>query len=95
MKHFLSLADFTQDEILAVLRDADDLSQAWEEGRMPQSLKGRRIALWFFDEGFRNRVAFDIGAQAMGAQVSFIPGSLGRRENVEDMASYPRRRSGR
>lgn len=55
---------------------------------MPQSLSGQRIALWFFDQGFRNRVAFDIGAQAMGAQISFIPGSLGHRENVADMAAY-------
>lgn len=55
---------------------------------MPQYLTGQRIALWFFDQGFRNRVAFDIGAQALGAQISFIPGSLGRRENVADMAAY-------
>jgi ornithine carbamoyltransferase len=88
VKHFLSLADFTSGEILALLKDADELCEAWQEGRMPQSLSGHSVALWFCDQGFRNRVAFDIGAQAMGAQISFIPGSLGRRENVTDMASY-------
>jgi ornithine carbamoyltransferase len=88
VRNFLSLADFSHDEITALLDDADDLSEAWSEGQMPRCLSGRRIALWFFDQGFRNRVAFDIGAQAMGAQVSFIPGSLGRRENVADMAAY-------
>ena len=87
-RNFLSFDDFTGQEIGAILDDADLLHRAWHAGSMPRSLAGRRIALWFFDAGFRNRVAFELGAQEMGAHVSVIPGSLGRRENVSDVAAY-------
>ncbi|MBN1663975.1 MAG: hypothetical protein JW943_10275 [Deltaproteobacteria bacterium] len=55
---------------------------------MPQSLSGEKIALWFFGKGFRNRVAFELGARAMGADVSFIPGDLGIQEPLEDIGHY-------
>lgn len=87
-RHFLSLADFNAADLGSLLDDADQLRRAWHARTMPQSLSGRRVALWFFDSGFRNRVAFDIGAQSMGARVVYVPGGLGRREDVRDMAAY-------
>lgn len=55
---------------------------------MPLSLKNKRIALWFFGNGFRNRTAFEIGARSMGADVSYIPGDLGINEPLDDIAHY-------
>lgn len=55
---------------------------------MPKSLSNQRIALWFFGSGFRNRMAFEIGARAMGADVSFVPGDLGVQEPIEDIGHY-------
>jgi len=80
MNHFIEITDFTTDEIFCVLDRADELRKSWQSNTTPQSLSGEKIALWFFGNGFRNRVAFEIGARAMGADVSFIPGDLGVQE---------------
>ena len=55
---------------------------------MPQTMKHQRLALWFWGNGFRNRMAFEIGARAMGAYVAFVPGELGVHEPIEDIGHY-------
>ncbi len=88
MKHFLSLCDFSHDALTSLLDRADELRACWIEHRMPQNLQGQRVALWFDGHGFRNRIAFEVGAVAMGATVSYIPGELGVHEPIEDIAGY-------
>ena len=88
MKNFISLRDFSAEELTELLDRADWLRTAWNENRMPKSLQNQRVALWFYGKGFRNRVAFELGAKEMGASVSFIPGELGVHEPLEDIASY-------
>lgn len=88
MKHFISLLDYSYEELRAVLDRADYLAGAWRENRMPKSLRNKQIGLWFYGNGFRNRVAFEIGLKAMGADVSYIPGELGRGEPLEDVGQY-------
>jgi ornithine carbamoyltransferase len=55
---------------------------------MPQALSGKRVALWFYGQGFRNRLAFELGAKEMGAAVAYVPGELGVHEPLEDIAGY-------
>ncbi len=55
---------------------------------MPKSLSNKQIGLWFYGNGFRNRLAFDIGLKSMGASISYIPGELGRNEPLEDIGQY-------
>ncbi len=55
---------------------------------MPPTFSGKRIALWFEGGGFRNRLAFELGAKAMGATVAYVPGELGVHEPIEDVAGY-------
>lgn len=88
MKDFLALTDCSADALRALLDRADELASRWRARDMPQSLAGRRIALWFVGQGFRNRLAFEIGARAMGADVSFVPGELGVHEPIEDVGHY-------
>lgn len=88
MKNFIEITDFATEEILHILDRADGLRKSWQDNSMPQSLSGEKVALWFFGDGFRNRVAFEIGARAMGADVSFIPGDLGVQEPLEDIGHY-------
>lgn len=88
MKHYISLLDFSREELTEILNRADYLQQAWKENNMPQSLKNKQVGLWFFGNGFRNRLAFEIGARAMGASVSYIPGELGIHEPLEDAGPY-------
>jgi ornithine carbamoyltransferase len=44
--------------------------------------------MWFFGNGFRNRLAFEIGARSMGADVTYIPGDLGTHEPIEAVGQY-------
>lgn len=88
MKNFLKVNDFTQDELLNILSRAEKLKECWDNNNIPQSLKNHRIAIWCCGSGFRNRLAFDIGARAMGAEVFYIPGDLGVHEPIEDIGYY-------
>ena len=88
MRNFISLLDYTYEELVQVLDRADYLSTAWEENRMPKGLLNKRVGLWFYGNGFRNRLAFEIGAVEMGATVSHIPGELGIHEPLEDIGAY-------
>jgi len=88
MKKFISLLDCTTDELNSILDRADELEKCWNENQMPQCLKEKQVGLWFYGQGFRNRLAFEIGARAMGASVSYIPGELGVNEPLEDIGPY-------
>lgn len=88
MRQFISLLDYSNEELVEILNRADYLEKAWKENNMPQSLRNKQVGLWFFGEGFRNRLAFEIGAKAMGASVSYIPGELGINEPLEDVGHY-------
>ena len=88
MKKLLSLLDLSTEELLHILDRADHLEQCWKSNNMPQVLNNRQVGLWFYGQGFRNRVAFEIGAKAMGASVSYIPGELGIHEPLEDIGHY-------
>lgn len=88
MRHFISLLDYTIEELTEILNRADHLGIAWKEKSMPQSLANKQIGLWFYGQGFRNRVAFEVGAKSMGASISYIPGELGIHEPLEDIGHY-------
>ena len=88
MSDFLNLNDLSYTELLNVLDRADVLQQRWRDNQMPQSLRTKRIGMWFWGQGFRNRTAFEIGARAMGADVVYIPGELAVHEPIEDVSHY-------
>lgn len=88
MKDFLSLLDYSHDELVQVLNRADVLRDKWRHNQMPPGLVNQQIGLWFYGSGFRNRLAFEIGARAMGGQVAYIPGDLGKHEPLEDIGHY-------
>lgn len=90
MKNFLKITDLTIAELTQILNRADELRDAWLNHAMPQTLQNERIALWFYGQGFRNRMAFEIGARAMGADVAFVPGELGVHEPLQDIGHYLR-----
>ena len=88
MRHFLSLLDYTAAELSSLLDRADELAKLRQRQAMPQALRGKSIALWFYGHGFRNRVAFEIGVSEMGGSVVHVPGELGVHEPLEDVAGY-------
>ncbi len=87
-KHFLSLRDWGGAKVTQILDRADQLARLWKAQQMPRALRGKRVALWFYGDGFRNRMAFELGAREMGASVAYMPGELGVHEPIEDVAGY-------
>lgn len=88
VKHFLSLLDWGAARIFQTLDRADELARLWNAQSMPQALRNKRVALWFYGDGFRNRIAFELGAKEMGASIAYMPGELGAHEPIEDIAGY-------
>lgn len=87
-RHFLTVCDLSPGELATLFDRAQAFSGAFHAGKLPQILQGKRVALSFEDNGFRNRVAFELGVKQLGGEAIHIPGRLGERESVEDIARY-------
>ncbi len=86
-KDFLTIRDFSRDELLATLKLAADMKAHPEQ--YSKALKGKTLALIFEKPSLRTRVTFDIGIQQLGGfSVPLMPSeiSLGKRESVYDVA---------
>jgi ornithine carbamoyltransferase len=88
-RHFLTLADFSADEITSLLDLAAELKAAKREGREERALIGKNVALIFEKDSTRTRCAFEVAAYDQGAHVTFIGPSgshMGHKETVRDTA---------
>lgn len=88
-RSFLTLKDFTPDEILYLLDLAADLKSKKKQGITGNSLKGRNIALIFEKPSTRTRCAFTIGCIDEGGHPEYLSKDdiqLGYKESVEDTA---------
>ena len=61
-RHFLTLMDFTPQEIKFLLDLSLDLKKAKYAGTEQQRLKGKNIALIFEKDSTRTRCAFEVAA---------------------------------
>ena len=86
VKDFISLADFTGDEILGFLDLADKLKKMVKDGAPHPLLHGKTLALIFEKASLRTRLTFQIGMYQLGGKTVLIDDVLGRRESVADMA---------
>ena len=62
MKHFLNTQDWSRAEIDAVLRDA----AYYKEHKFGDALKGKGVALVFFNSSLRTRISFELGTFQLG-----------------------------
>jgi ornithine carbamoyltransferase len=88
-RHFLTLADYSADEIRYLISLAAQLKEAKKEGREERRLVGKEIVLIFEKDSTRTRCAFEVAAYDQGAHVTFIgpTGShMGHKETVKDTA---------
>ena len=88
-RSFLTLKDFTPEEILYLLDLAADLKAKKKQGITGNSLKGKNIALIFEKPSTRTRCAFTVGAADEGGNPTYLAGNeiqLGYKESIEDTA---------
>lgn len=88
-RSFLTLKDFTSEEIQYLLDLAADLKAKKKKGITGNSLQGKNIALIFEKPSTRTRCSFTIGAVDEGAHPEYLGKDdiqLGHKESVEDTA---------
>ena len=88
-RNFLTLKDFSSEEILFLLKLSADLKAAKYIGTEQQRLKGKNIALIFEKNSTRTRVGFEVAAYDQGANVTFLGPSgshIGQKETIKDTA---------
>ncbi len=88
-RSFLTLKDFTPEEILYLIDLAAELKEKKKQGITGDSLKGKNIALIFEKPSTRTRCAFTVGAADEGGNPTYLAGNeiqLGHKEGIEDTA---------
>lgn len=88
-RNFLTLKDFTAEEIDYLLQLAADLKAKKKQGITGNSLKGKNIALIFEKPSTRTRCSFTIGCIDEGGHPEYLGKDdiqLGYKESVEDTA---------
>lgn len=89
MKHFLSLADLTPDDIQDLLSLALKLKDEWRKGGNEPVLRGKSLALVFQKPSLRTRVSFEMAMVHLGGYAFYLSPSeikMGGRESVPDVA---------
>ncbi len=89
MKHVITIADMTADEVLGALQLAADLKAKHSGGKLEPRLSGKTVCLFFEKPSLRTRLSFEAAAVQLGAGCIFIgpdAGRLGARESIPDMA---------
>ena len=88
-RHFLTIHDFTQKEVLYLLDLARDLKRAKYAGTEVPRLRGKNVALIFEKDSTRTRCAFEVACYDQGANVTYLgpTGSqIGKKETMKDTA---------
>jgi len=88
-RHFLTLLDYTPEEISYLIDLSFTLKKAKYSGTEVPRLKGKNIALIFEKTSTRTRCAFEVAAYDQGAGVTYLGPSgtqIGHKESMKDTA---------
>ncbi|MCG8592099.1 MAG: ornithine carbamoyltransferase [Proteobacteria bacterium] len=88
-RDFISVADWSADELLELLARARELKRLLKAGERPQTLLGRTVALYFEKPSLRTHVTFEAGVAQMGGHAILLRPEqvgIGTRESPRDVA---------
>jgi ornithine carbamoyltransferase len=88
-RNFLTLKDFSPEEILYFLDLAADLKAKKKAGELHEYYKGKNIALIFEKTSTRTRCAFEVAAHDLGMGSTYLDPSgsqIGKKESIADTA---------
>ncbi len=68
-KHFYNTADFTSEEILALI----EMALKMKSGEISQDLSGKSLAMLFFNPSLRTRISFIMAMQKLGGLAIDLP----------------------
>lgn len=88
-RHFLTLKDFTPEEIRYLLDVSKELKDKKKQGVVEKPLEGKNIALIFEKTSTRTRCSFEVAAHDLGMGVTYLDPSgsqIGKKESIADTA---------
>ena len=88
-RNFLTLKDFTPEEITGLLDLAAELKDKKKRGVPVDTLRGRNIALIFEKTSTRTRCSFEVAAHDLGMGTTYLDPSgsqIGKKESIPDTA---------
>ena len=88
-RNFLTLKDFTPEEITYMIDLAADLKAKKKAGELHQYYKGKNIALIFEKTSTRTRCSFEVAAHDLGMGTTYLDptgSQIGKKESIADTA---------
>lgn len=87
--NFLTLKDFTAEEIIYLVDLAAELKEKKKKGIQVDTLRGKNVALIFEKTSTRTRCAFEVAAHDLGMGTTYLDPSgsqIGKKESIRDTA---------
>ena len=88
-RNFLTLKDYTPEEITYLIELAEELKEKKKKGIPHDELKGKNIVLIFEKTSTRTRCAFEVAAYDLGMHATYLDptaSQFGKKESVADTA---------
>ena len=88
-KDFISVADWSSDDLMRLLLRARELKQLNQAGERPPTLRGRTLAMYFEKPSLRTHVTFEAGVTQLGGHAILLRPEqvgIGTRESSVDVA---------
>ena len=88
-RDFLTLKDYTPEEILYLIDLAAELKDKKKKGIVEQPLIGKNVALIFEKTSTRTRCSFEVAAHDLGMGVTYLDptgSQIGKKESIPDTA---------
>lgn len=89
MKHLLSIADLTKEELFELLRLAEKLKEERYKGMVTDYLRNKSLAMIFELPSTRTRISFEVAMTDLGGHALYLSWNdlqLGRGEPIKDTA---------
>ncbi len=88
MRHFITLADVSVDELNRILELAATIKAEWKRGERKPYLAGKMLAMIFEKQSLRTRVSFETGMFQLGGSSMYLGNEVGfgKRESTKDFS---------
>ena len=90
MKDFLSINEYSAEQLKELLRESRKLKSLYSVGGRDLCLAGKTLAMLFEKPSLRTRVSFEVAMTDLGGNAIYVKpediGGLGKREPIKDIA---------
>jgi ornithine carbamoyltransferase len=90
MKDFLSINEYSAEQLKELLQESSELKKLYKAGGRDLCLSGKTLAMLFEKPSLRTRISFQVAMTDLGGNAIYVKpediGGIGKREPIKDMA---------